>query len=250
MEIFEQLLEDYAVDAEILPPALYEKIVTGLVYWEDLDLKKLELELETANNGRINKTAVMQDILTDLSQLVLEDSLTGLYNRRYFNRALKSEIERSSREHHHFGLAIIDIDHFKQVNDTWGHDSGDEVLKAAAIIMNRNIRQSDTLVRIGGEEFAAIMPNIRHRVAKDVMDRLRLDIEKAIIEVNSNQLHVTVSIGVAVREPNQFLSSDELFKQADQALYQAKNKGRNKVMLHSEPVSTGLSSSEREALAS
>ena len=250
MEIFEQLLEDYAVDAEILPPALYEKIVTGLVYWEDLDLKKLELELETTNNGRINKTAVMQEILTDLSQLVLEDSLTGLYNRRYFNRALKSEIERSSREQHHFGLAIIDIDHFKKVNDNWGHDSGDQVLKAAAIIMDRNIRQSDTLVRIGGEEFAAIMPNIRHRVAKDVMDRLRLDIEKAIIEVNTHELRVTVSIGVAVREPKQFLTSDELFKQADQALYQAKNKGRNKVILHSEPASTGLSSSEREALAS
>lgn len=249
MEVFERLLEDYAIDAEILPPALYEKIVAGLVYWEDLDLQNLELELEPTSNARINKTAVMQNLLADLSQLILEDSLTGLYNRRYFDRALKSEIERSSREHRPFGLAIIDIDHFKRVNDTWGHDSGDEVLKAIAMMMNKNIRQSDILVRIGGEEFAVIMPNIRHQVAKDVMDRLRLDIENAIIPIGDIEIRSTVSIGIAVHEPSHFLSSDELYKQADQALYQAKETGRNKVVLHSIPVSTGLSSSEREALA-
>lgn len=250
MEVFEQLLEDYALDADIQPPVFHEKIRKGLIYWEDLELQNLELEVDSDNGKRINKTVVMQNILTELSQLIMEDSLTGLYNRRYFNRALKNEVERSSREHRPLGLAIIDIDHFKKVNDTWGHDGGDEVLKVVANLMGKNVRQSDTLIRIGGEEFAVIMPNIRHRVAKDVMERLRLDIENSVIPVSDKELRITVSIGVTVREANQFLSADNLYKQADLSLYEAKESGRNKVVLKAMPTNLGLSSSEREALAS
>lgn len=249
MNIFEQLLEDYAVDADILPSALQEKILAGVVYWTDLDFQDLELDIEFANDDRINKTASMQSLLTNLSQLVMGDCLTGLYNRRYFDRAFYSEIERSVREHRSLALAIIDIDYFKKINDTWGHDGGDEVLKAVAGIMRKNIRQSDTLVRIGGEEFAVMMPNIRHEIAKDVMERLRHDIEKSVISIGTNELNTSVSIGIAVREPtDQFLSADAFYKQADQALYQAKETGRNKVVLYSLPTSTELSSSEREAL--
>ncbi|MCZ6525760.1 MAG: GGDEF domain-containing protein [Gammaproteobacteria bacterium] len=248
MEIFEQLLEDYAVDTNITPQALQDKIGAGLVYWADLNLQSLEIDVEPTNNGRINKTAAMQNLLTVLSQLILEDSLTGLFNRRYFKRALKSEMERNVREHRPVGLAVIDIDHFKRINDTWGHDGGDKVLKAVTMIMNRNVRQSDTLIRIGGEEFAVVMPNIRHQAAGDAMERLRADIANSIIPVNSDELRTSVSIGIAVREPNQIIHADELYKQADQALYQAKETGRNKVVLYGPPASTGLSASEREAL--
>lgn len=250
MEMFEQLLEDYVVDTDITPQALQDKISAGLVYWADLDLQNLEIDAQLTNSDRINKTGAMQNLLTDLSQLILEDSLTGLFNRRYFNRALGGEMERNARDNRPLGLAIIDIDHFKRVNDTWGHDGGDEVLKAVAMIMNKNIRQSDTLVRIGGEEFAVIMPNVRYQPARDAMDRLRADIENSIIPVNSDELRTSVSIGIAVREPNQIVSADELYKQADLALYQAKETGRNKVVLHGAPSSTGLSASEREGLLS
>ncbi len=249
MEIFEQLLEDYAVDSDILPSVLHDKIFAGLVYWADLDLQNLELDVEQASTSRINKTATMQSLLTDLSTLVLEDSLTGLFNRRYFDRALQGEIERSARDHRSLALAIIDIDYFKRVNDTWGHDGGDEVLKTVANIMNKNIRQTDTLLRIGGEEFAVIMPNVRYQVAENVMERLRLDIQDSIIPIKNKELHVSVSIGIAVREPDKLVSADELYKLADKALYQAKETGRNRVALFGVPASVGLSISEREALS-
>lgn len=248
MEVFEQLLEDYAQRAGIMPSAFYEKIMAGLVYWEDLDLKKLELDIEIEKNNRINKTEGMQYILSQLCQLTIEDSLTGLYNRRYFNQAMKNEIERNYRDNRSLALAIIDIDHFKNVNDTWGHDVGDKVLKDVANIMKNNVRQSDTISRIGGEEFAVIMPNIRHHLAKEVMERLRADIENAIIPVDNTELQVTISIGTAVSEPKQIITVDEFYNLSDQALYQAKNSGRNKVVIHGASVSPQLSTTEREAL--
>lgn len=248
MEVFQQLFEDYADSAEIMPSAFYKKIIAGLVYWDDLDLKKLQLDIELQENNRINKTADIQKILANLCQLTIEDPLTGLYNRRYFNQIIQSEIERNYRDHRSLALAIIDIDHFKSINDNWGHDGGDKVLKDIAGIMKSNIRQSDTLARIGGEEFAVVMPNIRQHLAKEVMERLRLDIENSTIYVDDNELRVTLSIGTAVTEPNHIMSADELYNKSDQALYQAKNSGRNKVVIHGASFNAQLSSSEREAL--
>lgn len=211
-------------------------------------LNGLELDMEATKSSRINKTGVMQNILSDLNKLVLEDSLTGLYNRRYFNRALESEMMRNSREYHYLSLAILDVDFFKRINDTYGHDAGDEVLKALAIIMNKNVRQSDALMRIGGEEFAVIMPNVRHNVAIDVMERLRKDIENLIIPFNDNEIRTSVSIGITVCEPNKPISVDKLYKQADEALYRAKKTGRNKVVLHDRPTMTAVSVEERQGL--
>ena len=248
MEVFERLLEDYANSAEIKPSAFYEKIIAGIVYWQDIDLNQLELDIEVENNNRINKTENMQKILSQLCQLTIEDSLTGLYNRRYFNQAMQNEIERNYRDHRSLALAIIDIDHFKKINDTWGHDGGDKVLREVAKIMKNNVRQSDTISRIGGEEFAVIMPNIRYHLAKEVMERLRADIEKSSISIDNTELRVTVSIGTAVSEPHHMIKVDELYNLSDQALYQAKNSGRNKVVIDSPSVSPQLSSSEREAL--
>lgn len=248
MEVFQQLFEDYADNAEIEPPAFYEKIMTGLVYWDDLDLKKLQLDIELQQNSRINKTTDMKKILANLCQLTIEDSLTGLYNRRYFNQVIQNEIERNYRDHRSLALAIIDIDHFKSINDNWGHDGGDKVLKDISRIMKSNIRQSDTLARIGGEEFAVIMPNIRQHLAREVMERLRLDIENSAMYVDDNKLRITVSIGTAVTEPNQMMTADELYNKSDQMLYQAKNSGRNKVVIHGTPLNAQLSPSEREAL--
>lgn len=248
MKILERLLEDYTVDTDIDQQALQDKIAEGLVYWADLDFQDLELDVEATDNGRINKTAILQNIVNDLNKLIVEDSLTGLFNRRYFKRVMEAEIERNTREHCPLSLAILDVDHFKNINDTWGHDSGDEVLRALAMIMHRNVRQSDALIRIGGEEFAIVMPNVRHNRAEEIMERLRIDIENMIIPFNSHEMSITASIGITVREPNQHITIDELYRQADQALYQAKDTGRNKVVINGAPANTGLSASEREGL--
>jgi len=250
VKILEQLHEDYILDADILQQDLHDKIIEGLVYWNDLDFHGLELDMDVTDSRRINKTGVMQNILSDLNKLVLEDALTGLYNRRYFNRALESEMMRNNRENRHLSLAILDVDFFKHINDTYGHDGGDEVLKALAIIMHKNVRQSDALMRIGGEEFAVIMPNVRHNVAVDVMERLRKDIENLVIPFNNEKIRTSVSVGITVLEPNKHASVDELYKQADKALYRAKKMGRNKVVLHGKPMITAVSVEERQELMS
>ncbi len=248
MKIFERLLEDYTVDTDIEQQAFWDKIAKGLVYWADLDLQDMGLDVEATGNDRINKTAILQNIVNDLNKLIVEDPLTGLFNRRYFNRVMGTEIERNIREHRPLSLAILDIDHFKNINDTWGHDSGDEVLRTLAKTMHKNVRQSDALIRIGGEEFAIVMPNVRHNRAKEIMERLRIDIENLIIPFNGHEINITASIGITVREPNQVITIDELYRQADQALYQAKETGRNKVVINEVPANTGLSVSEREEL--
>ena len=248
MELLEHMLEDYNEETEISTRNFEEKIYAGLVYWADLDFQNLEASPELLHDSRINKTGIMQYLLSDLSQLVLKDALTGLFNRRYFQRALEVEIDRNGRDQRPLSLAVLDIDHFKSVNDTWGHDVGDNVLKMVTKIMSKNVRQSDILVRIGGEEFAVIMPNIRHNGARTVMERLRSEIEDLVIPVDGEELRTSVSIGITILDPIHTISSHELYKQADRALYKAKETGRNKVVLHEAPPSTGLSASEREAL--
>ena len=248
MEVFEQLLNDYAGDVDFEPSAFYKKIMSGLVYWEDLKLNELHIDINLDKNERINKTVDMQNILIKLSQLTMEDPLTGLYNRRYFNQTLKMELERNYRDNRTLALAIIDIDHFKNINDTYGHDGGDAVLRAIASEMKKSIRQSDALTRIGGEEFAIIMPNIRHHLAKEVMERLRRNIESSEILIDGQTINITVSIGTAVSEPNLIISADDLYNLSDRALYQAKHSGRNNVVIYGTPITTQLSASEREAL--
>ena len=159
-----------------------------------------------------------------------------------------AELERATREQRPVTLAIIDIDHFKHVNDHWGHDAGDEVLRRITHSMLAAIRISDVLARVGGEEFALIMPGIRQVEARRAMQRLRIGIEQMTIPVEDEQLRVTVSIGMAVRDRAQLFSAEVLYKQADEALYRAKQAGRNRVELYEIPATEGLTPEERDAL--
>ena len=161
--------------------------------------------------------------------MALVDPLTGLSNRRYLETHLASLLLNVTNRGGALSLMILDIDHFKSVNDTWGHGAGDEVLKAFASRVKRMVRQVDLPCRYGGEEFVVIMPDTPMSVAASIAERVRAAVQGELfsIEDGARSIPITVSIGIAesmgVNDP------DALFRRADKALYRSKNSGRNRV---------------------
>lgn len=164
-----------------------------------------------------------------LVEMNLKDSLTGVYNRRFLTRRLDEEFERHRRYARSLSLLMIDIDHFKQVNDTYGHQIGDAVLKSVATEISFIIRKLDLLVRYGGEEFCCILPETNLDSALIIAERIRRNIEKKVHEFDQLNVQITVSIGVHEFQGD-LDSADTLLKKADEALYLAKEAGRNQVI--------------------
>jgi len=163
-----------------------------------------------------------------LAILAETDELTGIPNRRKFNSRLKLEFERAFRYERPLSLLIFDIDHFKRVNDTFGHDAGDEVLIGFTKCCHAELRESDLLARIGGEEFAVILPETPADGALDLAERIRARVEVNEFIVESKVLRITSSCGIASLTSSSFKHSDNLLKAADEALYNAKRTGRNR----------------------
>jgi two-component system cell cycle response regulator len=163
--------------------------------------------------------------------LAVTDSLTGLHNRHYMVSHLDTLMERGRESGRPVALLIMDIDHFKGVNDTYGHAVGDEVLKEFAERIKRNVRGIDLAVRYGGEEFVVVLPETDLEVTKMVAERLRRNMGEEPFEVSADvgSITVTVSIGGTVYDGTE-VSADGLLKRADDALYTAKNQGRNQVI--------------------
>ncbi|MBN1624172.1 MAG: diguanylate cyclase [Clostridia bacterium] len=171
------------------------------------------------------------DMLKQHSEI---DALTGIYNRRKLDEELENEWQRSSRSQKPLSFLLIDLDHFKKYNDTYGHMEGDICLKKAATVMAETLKRStDVIFRYGGEEFAAILPFTSLDAACLVGEKLRKNIENAQIEhVNSSTGYLTVSIGVSSAIGNHEKSPEKLCLEADKALYAAKKSGRNKVICY------------------
>ncbi|MBL8807364.1 MAG: PleD family two-component system response regulator [Rhodospirillales bacterium] len=162
--------------------------------------------------------------------LALTDALTGLHNRRYMEAHLGNLAQRAIHSERTLALLMIDIDHFKKVNDTHGHPVGDEVLRAVAERLQNSVRPFDTVARWGGEEFMVVMPDADEKIGKVVAERLRSKIEQLPVATSQPQggIQVTISIGVAASQPNGF-DPATLIQAADAALYRAKEGGRNRV---------------------
>ncbi len=170
---------------------------------------------------------------TMLKELAIHDSLTALYNRREFARWLKEEVERSRRFNRPFALLMIDIDHFKRINDLYGHLTGDEVLRVVASLISGEVRSVDTVARYGGEEFVILLPETSEAGSLVTAERICSVIADHSITVDQKEsISLTISIGVAVF-PEDATSEDELVAAADQALYTAKRTGRNRVCRYS-----------------
>ncbi|MBN2419668.1 MAG: diguanylate cyclase [Deltaproteobacteria bacterium] len=163
----------------------------------------------------------------------VRDELTGLFNRRYFIDAIEVEVARSQRYKTDLVLCIFDIDHFKRVNDTHGHPTGDKVLAKIGKLLKDSIRDNDIGCRYGGEEFAILLPHTNIEEASVMSERFRELVASYDFAVNALHLNITVSIGVAQYESNKNISSNQLLEQADRALYQAKEGGRNRTIIYS-----------------
>jgi diguanylate cyclase (GGDEF)-like protein len=167
----------------------------------------------------------------ELDVLARTDALTGLPNRRETMERLDGELLRSQRSRRPVAVLMFDIDHFKQVNDTWGHAAGDQVLRAVAETAQGCLRRIDSCGRIGGEEFLVVLPETDLDEGQGAAERLRVAIENCSVQYADQVLRVTVSIGVAIQSVDPSQAADVLLHCADQALYAAKNGGRNRVML-------------------
>jgi diguanylate cyclase (GGDEF)-like protein len=162
-----------------------------------------------------------------LEHAALTDGLTGMQNRRYFDDALKEYLGEFRRVGKPIGLMILDLDHFKQVNDTHGHDVGDEVLRAVANCLKDLTRYHDVVARLGGEEFAVVTPNMDAELLARFAERIRKAIAGMSIQSGNVRLKVTTSVGLAVWDRKE--SAEEFYRRADRQLYDAKRMGRNRV---------------------
>lgn len=171
----------------------------------------------------------------EIKRLTFVDALTPAFNHRYFQEALAKEIHRHSRTGHEMGLAMLDIDDFKRINDTFGHPVGDEILKGLVEELMTNARDSDIVARYGGEEFAIIFPDIPGRSAADAANRMRDLVERREFKVPqlNRVLRITVSVGVAIY-PGDGVTNADLISRADAALYFAKKNGKNRVAIATE----------------
>ncbi|MCA9495060.1 MAG: GGDEF domain-containing protein, partial [Myxococcales bacterium] len=211
-----------ATDAERDHLSLLSALATYVV--------RANAELEEAR-FREQELADAQQRLTEqnilLRELSVVDELTGLRNRRYFDRTMSYEMDRVRRYDRTLSLVMIDVDHFKRINDTYGHDMGDCVLKAVARLLEDSVRKSDVASRYGGEEFGLVLPETRAVGAYHVAERVRSSVEAAVIE----GMRITVSVGVATASPDWTGDVMGLVRAADQALYRAKREGRNRIVV-------------------
>jgi diguanylate cyclase (GGDEF)-like protein len=159
----------------------------------------------------------------------IRDPLTGLYNRRYLDDALEREFSRAKRDNYPVGIIMMDIDHFKKVNDTYGHIVGDVVLQKLAQMLGAKFRREDIICRFGGEEFLVVMPETSANNAFEKIEDFRKDLENIVIEAAGQQIKLTISGGVAMY-PFDGIVIDDIIQSADQAMYKAKAAGRNQVI--------------------
>lgn len=175
----------------------------------------------------------LKERMEELDRLASFDALTGLYNRRLFLMRLEEEIARAGRRNLQLCLLYIDIDHFKDVNDSYGHSAGDAVLQQLADVMSRGLRKSDVLGRLGGEEFCILLPETNGQGGQLIGERLRQRVAKTACRTDGIQLTVTISVGVLWVPDAAALDVDRLLRLADEALYAAKTSGRNRVVYRS-----------------
>jgi len=181
-----------------------------------------------------NKIDVIKKINFMYSQtrfLSVTDSLTGLYNRRHFEDTLEREFLRASRYKNNLSFAIIDVDFFKKVNDTYGHSTGDYVLKEVAYLILQNLRKTDMVFRYGGEEFTVIITETPKEKAIVPLERLRKAVEEYPFSYNGQDIKITISIGISEVCEN-ITTVHQLFDDADRALYKAKENGRNQIQIN------------------
>jgi diguanylate cyclase (GGDEF)-like protein/PAS domain S-box-containing protein len=203
----------------------------GIGIWTITDITEHRALLEAMRNTNdhlLGQLSEIKNLQEQLREQAIRDVLTGLYNRRYLDEVLERELSRAMREGHPLTVMMLDLDHFKKLNDTYGHQAGDEVLKALGSMLRQNARNEDIPCRYGGEEFLLVLPNMSLSDARIRAEQWREKFAAMQISFGQFSMSGTLSIGIATF-PGHGRTRDELIEAADQALYLAKNKGRNRV---------------------
>ena len=214
----------------IIPLVFDKKLIGGICFYTRSDADYASFRYFDIMISELLAIFKMKYQYTEKEFMSVLDGLTGLYNRRQFELGLEQEFNRTKRHPADFSLAILDIDFFKKVNDTYGHQYGDYVLKTVSDLMKASFRKTDLLYRYGGEELVMIMPETNVEGAVIPVQRLRRSVEEYDFDYNGVKAKVTVSIGLTMNY-QQFKTAADLLKSADESLYKAKESGRNRVII-------------------
>ncbi len=195
-----------------------------------IEREKSRLALEQAHQALEQKHRELQKLSEELRITSITDPLTGAYNRRFFFESVPKIVSAANRHRFPLSIVTIDVDHFKRINDWYGHPAGDKVLQTLTGLCQESLREADVFARFGGEEFIMALPNTGAELAASVAERLRLKVMEQPIEIGNEPLRITISCGVSQYvegEPN----VEQALRRADEALYAAKNGGRNRVVV-------------------
>ena len=192
-----------------------------------IEVDPLSCPVGEASCDWLDEVQALRDRVEELSELVSTDALTGLFNFRHFKTVLQAEMDRSKRSGIPTSLVMVDLDHFKAVNDTYGHEVGNVALQHLSEILKGEVRTTDIVCRYGGEEFAIVFPETHLNLAVKVADRIREQIQKSPVRIDDSEINLTASMGASVYMKTSVLDIDDFIDSVDKYLYEAKQSGRN-----------------------
>jgi len=218
------------VGAGVLAFLMLAAMYVGQIAQHMQEREKSRRELEEAHEARKQQLIELQKVSEELRITSITDPLTGVYNRRFFLEAVGKLVSGVNRHQFDLSIVTIDVDHFKRINDVYGHPAGDKALRMLSTLCKESLREADVFARFGGEEFILALPSSDGKAAWGAAERLRLKVMQQSIEVKGEPLHITISCGVSQYRPHE-AGIDDTLKRADEALYVAKENGRNQVVL-------------------
>jgi diguanylate cyclase (GGDEF)-like protein/PAS domain S-box-containing protein len=223
------------LDLRVTP--LYDKnqLLNGrlMVFHDITERKQVEKRLRYVNDRLQTQLIEIGLLQSKLREQAIRDPLTNLFNRRYLEETLDRELARAMREDYPVCIIMIDLDHFKRINDTYGHEAGDQVLKALAVTLSEECRRGDFACRYGGEEFVVVMPNITMDTAYERAENIRQSLNSLSVPYKQHNLTITISMGIACH-PTNGESREMILRAADQAMYGAKKAGRDHILSYDE----------------
>ncbi len=229
--VLDGVLTEYQPKELIIEPILYKQVLIGVIVlgsvtaFSQSALDRLSLYgplLSLAFNNAITHQ--------QMQQLAALDSLTGIYNRRFGNQRIQEEFGRCIRSNASLSLIMLDIDHFKVINDTYGHTIGDRIIMLIAKAIKAAIREGDILIRYGGEEFLCVLPGASQHDVSLIAERIRITVKDSVLKSENHEIRATVSLGTATYPNKDIADIQQFINLADNAMYQAKNTGRNRVV--------------------